>query len=777
MADIFTLELDGLPPDAKVVALHGAEAISQPYRFDVSIILPVDDGDFDPDAALESIATLRVMDGQGAARARFVGEVHGAEFVHATARHLLFRVEIRPRLWRLANTFHSRVWVDKTFPEVVQTVLRESGVTDVELNLTKRYATLPHVCQYQESDLAFVSRWMEREGVYFYFEHVEGGEVLHLTDDHNSLTDAVESPLRFFAADGDGDTSATESVRDFRRLHGMQSLAAKLFDYDYLKPTADLSGESQVAGGGFGRAAAFGDNLRTTADARRLAQVRAEERGASRTVFRGDGRVFGLAPGYRFDLDEHPVASLNGAYLVTELEHRGSNLSDAGELRDWLGDVPAGDAPEYRASFVAIGADVPYRPPQRAPWPRVRGLEPARVDGPSHSEYAQIDEHGRYKVRVLFDESQRRPGQNSAWVRMAQPHGGEPEGWHFPLRDGTEVMLGFVEGDPDRPVIVGVGPNPDTPSPVTEPNHSQNVIMTGGRNRIEIEDQDGSQYVEISSPPQATSLHLGAHNGPLHQGHNVTLTTDGNGLIHMGGVRDITVGGAQNETVDGDLVEHYYANQTTTVDGDFTETVHGSATQTIHGGETRTVHAGHSETITGGETRDVTGGQAETYAAAVTRDVTADVSDTVHGDVTRTVMAGQTETISGALSSDVTGAVTMVTPGAYTVNAAAGVTYNAPGGFTMLAPGGFTQVDEDHTSEGGESDENFANELALIMAFMLDVCPAAAEVTHVKMEANLVKAENISIHAKAKDTEIKTWGMLLCGGALAFFAPSVLHVI
>jgi hypothetical protein len=95
----------------------------------------------------------------------------------------------------------------------------------------------------------------------------------------------------------------------------------------------------------------------------------------------------------------------------------------------------------------------------------------------------------------------------------------------------------------------------------------------------------------------------------------------------------------------------------------------------------------------------------------------------------------------------------------------------------MLAPGGFTQVDEDHTSEGGEGDENFANELALIMGFMLDVCPAAAEVTHIKMEANLIKAENISIHAKAEDTEIKSWGMLLCGGALAFFAPSVLHVI
>ena len=407
MADLFSLELDGLPHDAKVVAFRGAEAISQPYRFDVSVIVPNDIDGFDPDAALGTPATLRVLDAHHATRARFVGEVHGAEFVHASPRHLLYRVEIRPKLWRLATAYHSRVWVDKAFPDIVQEVLRAHGVTDIALSLSKRYATLPHVCQYQESDLAFVSRWMEREGVYFYFEHVEGGELLHITDDKDSLPETLDAPLRFFATDDEHDTSATESVRDFRRLQAMQAQAARLFDYDYLRPSAELSAESPIADGSFGRRVDFGDNLRTPADARRLAQVRAEEQHTRRTRYRGDGRVFGLAPGLRFDLDEHPVASLNGSYYVTELEHRGSNLAEAAELRDWLHDAPGADAPEYRASFVALRADVAYRPPLLTPWPRVRGLafdsQPAYSRDGAWLAYVS-DRSGAEKQMVLLSK-------------------------------------------------------------------------------------------------------------------------------------------------------------------------------------------------------------------------------------------------------------------------------------------------------------------------------------------------------------------------------------
>src|SRR5262245_35052404 len=154
----------------------------------------------------------------------------------------------------------------------------------------------------------------------------------------------------------------------------------------------------------------------------------------------------------------------------------------------------------HRVEVRAIRADTQFRPRRATPWPRVHGLVGAVVDGEADSEYAQIDEQGRYKVKLKLDESDLRGGKASTWVRMIQPHGGSVEGWHFPLRKGTEVVLAFLGGDPDRPVIAGVAPNAHTPSPVTGLNHTTNVIQTGGRNRIEMEDLEGSQRITISSP-------------------------------------------------------------------------------------------------------------------------------------------------------------------------------------------------------------------------------------------------------------------------------------
>src|SRR4029077_9582783 len=139
-------------------------------------------------------------------------------------------------------------------------------------------------------------------------------------------------------------------------------------------------------------------------------------------------------------------------------------------------------------------------PSSDTPWPRIYGFENGTICGAAESEDAQIDDHGRYNVKFKFAESNLKDGKASTWVRMLQPHGGGIEGWHFPLRKGTEVLFTFLGGDPDRPVIAGVVPNALTPSPVTSANHTTNVIQTGGRNRIELEDSAGQERITISSP-------------------------------------------------------------------------------------------------------------------------------------------------------------------------------------------------------------------------------------------------------------------------------------
>ncbi|MFS8070482.1 MAG: phage baseplate assembly protein V, partial [Byssovorax sp.] len=178
---------------------------------------------------------------------------------------------------------------------------------------------------------------------------------------------------------------------------------------------------------------------------------------------------------------------------------------------------------------------------------RIYGSESGTICGPLESEYAQIDGAGRYNVKLKFDESDLKDGKASTWVRMLQPHGGGIEGWHFPLRKGTEVIFTFLGGDPDRPVIAGVVPNLHTPSPVNRANHTTNVIQTGGRNRFELEDRAGHERITLQTPYDNTMLRMGAPNDH----HNLIMRTDGKALTSVGSNYDIKVGGAKAELVVG----------------------------------------------------------------------------------------------------------------------------------------------------------------------------------------------------------------------------------
>ncbi|MDC3952644.1 type VI secretion system tip protein VgrG [Polyangium jinanense] len=547
MADLITLESSALPENSRVATFRGVEGISRPYEFEVMVVVEEADGEeIDLADGIGGKARL-VIDRADDKLPPFIiaGILGSLEHLHSFGGRSLVRAVIVPRLWTLGLSRHSRNFTKKSVPEIIQAILEDNGFTsdDFEIRLSG-YGKEEHVCQYHESDLAFISRWMERDGIYYYFEHSENGEKLIICDTEGYPAEPLGAPVRYFPQTG-MDRSAGPSFRTFRARHTSLPAVVKLKDYDYAKPNLDVSGQANVSQHGTAEVTVYGARFFSPSDGKRLAQIRAEEMLAREVVFRATGTRSHLRSGHTFELDEHPKPSFNKKFLAIEVHHYGNQA--AGHTQ-WKELMELDHEEVYFVEVDAIPADVQFRPECRTPWPRIFGVENGIVDGAADSEYAQIDDQGRYLVKFKYDESNLKQGNASTFVRMMQPHGGGIEGFHFPLRKGTEVVFTFLGGDPDRPVITGVVPNALTPSPVTSGNHTKNVIQTGGRNRLELEDLAGQQRITLSTPYSNSYVRMGSPN----EEHELIVKTDDNTLLHAGKDYDQTVGmnGGGSWTVD-----------------------------------------------------------------------------------------------------------------------------------------------------------------------------------------------------------------------------------
>lgn len=614
MSDFITIASSVIPSSAKVIGFRGVEAISRPYEIEIFFQLKGDDvGELDLADAIGAKTRLvldRALDDMPPFY--FAGILAVVEMLHAADEYALFRAVLVPRLHQLGLSRHSRIFTKMSVPDVIEAILKDNGFSgdDYELRLNA-YEPEEHITQYRESDLDFISRWMEREGIFYFFEHGEEGDKLVLCDHIAYDVDPLGKPVRYHGQLGH-DRSAGQSFRSFSARFATLPTAVKLRDYDYAKPNLDVSGSAKVDANGAGEVSLYGERFFSPGAGKHLAQTRAEELLARKKVYRASGTRIHLRPGYTFELDEHPLAAMNAEYLAVEVRHEGNQAASHPAFKELLG-LHHDDV--YFLELDAIPAETQFRAVSHTPWPRIFGFENGTVDGAASSEYAQIDDQGRYNVKFRFDESDLKSGKASTWVRMMQPHGGGIEGFHFPLRKGTEVALAFLGGDPDRPVITGVVPNALTPSPVTSGNHTKNVIQTGGRNRLELEDLAGQQRITMSTPYANTYVRMGSPN----EQHELIVHTDENALVDAHLAYDTVVGvgpgtpsGAGNMTttvLNNMSTTIKNQNLTTTVElGNMSTTVAvGTLNENIKSHVTETYQADQNTTVTGHRRLTVTG--------------------------------------------------------------------------------------------------------------------------------------------------------------------------
>ena len=509
----FSFTSSAFPEDTfHVASFTGTEGLSQCYCFDITLLS--EDREIDLAGIVQQTATLTFIRRDGSP-VDYHGLVLRFEQLHEVDGTAFYRARLMPRLFCLSLTEHNQVFLAKTVQEVATECLKDGGLTDLdfEFRLKKTYDRIEYTCQYGESHLNFVSRWLEHQGIYYFFEQSPRGEKVIFTDTRIAHVPRPEGERVHYAPpSGLEESHREEAVRSFACGYNLTPATVMLKDYNYMRPSLEVSGTARVDDRGRGRVYSYGENFRTSTQGNRLARVRAESLLCRREVFDGESSVPYISPGYTFFMEDHYRESFNQGYLTTEVTHIG----------DQTGLLPAGFAPGrekeapvfYRNSFRAIPATVQFRPERIARKPRISGIIPGKIDAGGSGTYAELDSHGRYKVTLPFDISGRKNGKASRWIRMATPYAGSGHGMHFPLHKGTEVLIAFIDGDADRPVIVGAVPNPETPSPVNTDNQTMSMIRTAGGNKMSMEDKTGSQRILFHSPTQGSYVRIGAPNDP-----------------------------------------------------------------------------------------------------------------------------------------------------------------------------------------------------------------------------------------------------------------------
>jgi len=476
----------------QLASFGGNEIISQPFRIQLSLIAS-EENELDLPELVNQPAKITIL------REEVKKELHGIisnfEETGRSKDFAYYRAVLVPRLWRLSLSYQSRVFQNKSIPDIISDVLKGAGLSasDFKMQVKRSYLPREYCAQYRETDLNFISRLMEYEGIYYFFDHSDGKDVMVIVDD-NSKNPKIESPDEIKSYVGEGyETEEEEVISELTWHQRVVTGKVVLKDYNYRTPETNLSAESQIDSRSPGMYYEFGEHFKTANEGKTLAKIRNEEIEATRRVIVGSGNCRGFHAGYKFTLNKHYRDALNGDYVITQVSHSGSQAAGIGVVGG-----AGGTGPTYRNQFTCIPANVQYRPPRITPEPRIPGIMTAKVES-AGGEYAYLDEEGRYRVKLPFDLSDAGQGKASRAIRLAQPYTGSGYGMHFPVHAGTELVWACIDGNVDRPLGLSSVPNPSRNSPVVAKNKSQNVIRTAAGNELVMEDLKDETQVSLKT--------------------------------------------------------------------------------------------------------------------------------------------------------------------------------------------------------------------------------------------------------------------------------------
>jgi type VI secretion system secreted protein VgrG len=571
--------------------MRGEETLGRLFHYRVDLLS--EKPDLDPDQLLGKRASVKVELPDGAERF-FNGHVTSLSQTGVHGRYHSYQVTLRPWLWLLTRTADCRIFQAQSVPDILKAVFQDHPETKADYVFTADHRTFDYCAQYRESDFNFVSRLMEHEGIYYFFEHEENSHKAIFVDNFSAHSAAPGfEELPFFAEELRA-RPGTEYVHRWRHSREIRTGHYATTDYDFTRPGVDLKLARQNASppslpphevfdfpGGYVKGK----------DGEHYVGVRIEELQTGFAAADGSSNSRGLSVGRLFKLINHPRADQNIQYLVTQANYRMELAGyEAGE----------GEGASYSCDFSVIQADMPFRPERSTPKPVVQGPQTAVVVGPAGDEI-YVDKYGRVKVQFFWDRLGKHDENSSCWMRVSHPLAGKNWGMIAIPRIGQEVIVDFLEGDPDAPIITGRVYNGDQMPPYELPtNMTQTGIKSrsskGGTpanfNELRFEDKKGQEQVYLHAEKDMSAIvendasrYVGRDDSQeIKRDHSTKIGR--NATIDIVGTRNTTVNqkvtnvynNGKGELVKAGSSEFINAYHYTEVDGWRHEEVKGKAT-------------------------------------------------------------------------------------------------------------------------------------------------------------------------------------------------------
>jgi type VI secretion system secreted protein VgrG len=524
--------------------IEGREGLSQLFTYDVTLYAKSENVKFSEVLGHEMCVGLELPRG---GERFFHGYVASFASLGSEGEYTVYRAELRPHLWRLTRSTNCRIFQNVTVPEIVEGILREYQI-DIKPdhdggNRKVNYLPWNYCVQYRETDFAFISRLLEQEGLHYYFRHEKDKHTLVLADSNVSVkAGAIKNyeKVEYTRAnnmmnrrDGAGG-NPPELIWDFRITSSVLPDRVTLLDYDFRTPKEPLGRDSgSEVNRDHGRATPSeyevydpletvvqqdGYSAELTAD---YARIRAEEAHVRYAVASAQTDARGLCAGAVVSLLNGPEASKNIHYLIL-----GTELSAELDVRSSSAGGASGSGVLYQCWYEAIDHKHPYRPPRVTPKPVIPGPQSAIVSGPEGSGDIATDEWGRIFVKFHWARKLKAEDKDlSCWVRVSQNSAGANWGSMFIPHIGQEVLVGFIEGDPDRPVVIGKVYNGLNKPPLTLPDYKyKSILRDHYGNEIIFDGTPGSEHMAFHSPSHDSVMMLGKSSKQATKHDRVTAS-------------------------------------------------------------------------------------------------------------------------------------------------------------------------------------------------------------------------------------------------------------